>query len=155
MTIGFIQLYHTFNPCFFGLNIIEINKAGSEKVLVTTTCEMMVLGEKKKDQNSAPPNQSNQITQETQFSKLVLIYVKIMIIKLENKLQLFTSRPDISRSASAHRDVESAIMLTLYPISLKYSAKVIPAHINALLWWISIQQIYLNQAQQNLKEIKC
>jgi hypothetical protein len=36
-------------------------------------------------------------------------------------------RPDISRRASAHRDVESAIMLTLKPISRKYSDKVIPA----------------------------
>ena len=37
-----------------------------------------------------------------------------------------TSRPEISRNASAHLDVESAIILTLYPISLKYSAIVIP-----------------------------
>lgn len=37
-----------------------------------------------------------------------------------------TNRPDISRRASAQREVESAIMLTLYPISLKYSAIVIP-----------------------------
>ncbi|KAK6911143.1 hypothetical protein RJ641_023236 [Dillenia turbinata] len=33
-----------------------------------------------------------------------------------------TNLPDISRNASAQRDVESAIILTLYPISLKYSA---------------------------------
>ena len=37
-----------------------------------------------------------------------------------------TRRPEISRNASAQREVESAIILTLYPISLKYSAMVIP-----------------------------
>jgi len=72
--------------------------------------------------------------------------------KLENKLQIFTSRPDISRSASAHRDVESAIMLTLYPISLKYSAKVIPAHINKLYSGYCNLKKNLNQSLQNLKE---
>lgn len=36
-------------------------------------------------------------------------------------------RPEISLRASAQRDVESAIMLTLYPMSLKYSDNVIPA----------------------------
>ena len=35
-------------------------------------------------------------------------------------------RPDISRSASAQREVESAITATEYPISRKYSAMVIP-----------------------------
>lgn len=35
-------------------------------------------------------------------------------------------RPEISLRASAQRDVESAIMLTLYPMSLKYSDNVIP-----------------------------
>ena len=34
--------------------------------------------------------------------------------------------PEISRSASAHRDVESAIMEMLYPWSRKYSASVMP-----------------------------
>lgn len=36
-------------------------------------------------------------------------------------------RPEISLRASAQREVESAIMLTLYPMSLKYSERVIPA----------------------------
>lgn len=36
-------------------------------------------------------------------------------------------RPEISLRASAQRDVESAIMLTLYPMSLKYSDSVIPS----------------------------
>lgn len=35
-------------------------------------------------------------------------------------------RPEISLRASAQREVESAIMLTLYPMSLKYSDNVIP-----------------------------
>jgi len=39
-----------------------------------------------------------------------------------------TKRPEISRNASAHREVESAIILTLYPISRKYSAIVIPGY---------------------------
>ena len=37
-------------------------------------------------------------------------------------------RPEISRRASAQREVESAIMLTLYPMSRKYSERVIPAN---------------------------
>ena len=36
------------------------------------------------------------------------------------------NRPEISRRASAQRDVESAIILTWYPISRKYSDNVIP-----------------------------
>lgn len=39
-------------------------------------------------------------------------------------------RPEISLRASAQREVESAIMLTLYPMSLKYSDSVIPAKTN-------------------------
>lgn len=39
-------------------------------------------------------------------------------------------RPEISLRASAQREVESAIMLTLYPMSLKYSDSVIPAKAN-------------------------
>lgn len=35
-------------------------------------------------------------------------------------------RPEISLNASAQRDVESAIIETLKPISLKYSESVIP-----------------------------
>ena len=35
-------------------------------------------------------------------------------------------RPEISRRASAQREVESAIILTLKPISRKYSDNVIP-----------------------------
>lgn len=42
-------------------------------------------------------------------------------------------RPEISLRASAQREVESAIMLTLYPMSLKYSDSVIPAKTNAPL----------------------
>lgn len=45
-------------------------------------------------------------------------------------------RPEISLRASAQREVESAIMLTLYPMSLKYSDSVIPAQRN----WVSMQQ---------------
>lgn len=52
------------------------------------------------------------------------------ILKIGERL---TSRPEISRNASAHRDVESAIILTLYPISLKYSAIVIPEHLRRML----------------------
>lgn len=36
-------------------------------------------------------------------------------------------RPEISRSASAQREVESAIMLTWSPMSRKYSDSVMPA----------------------------
>lgn len=36
------------------------------------------------------------------------------------------SLPEISRSASAQREVESAIIEKLYPWSLQYSASVIP-----------------------------
>ena len=42
-------------------------------------------------------------------------------------------RPEISRSASAQREVESAIMLTLKPISRKYSDNVIPISQNIFL----------------------
>lgn len=41
------------------------------------------------------------------------------------------SRPEISRRASAQRDVESAIMEKLYPWSLQYSAKVMPVYMDA------------------------
>lgn len=41
-------------------------------------------------------------------------------------------RPEISLRASAQREVESAIILTLYPISLKYSDSVIPAKTNSV-----------------------
>lgn len=44
----------------------------------------------------------------------------------KSETQNITSRPEISLNASAQREVESAIILTLYPISLKYSAIVIP-----------------------------
>jgi len=37
-----------------------------------------------------------------------------------------SSLPEISLKASAHLEVESAITATLYPISLKYSAMVMP-----------------------------
>lgn len=60
----------------------------------------------------------------------------IAIAFLQHKLKIgerLTSRPEISRNASAHRDVESAIILTLYPISLKYSAIVIPEHLRRML----------------------
>ena len=39
--------------------------------------------------------------------------------------------PDISRRASAQRDVESAMMATLYPMSRKYSAMVMPVYMDA------------------------
>jgi len=51
-----------------------------------------------------------------------------------------TKRPEISRNASAHREVESAIILTLYPISRKYSAIVIPGYkikkMHIIILWI-------------------
>ena len=40
--------------------------------------------------------------------------------------KLFELRPEISLKASAHLLVESAIIATFLPISLKYSARVIP-----------------------------
>lgn len=96
----------------------------------------MALDEKNKDQNSPSHKSIELIINTDQIHKFLNnscpSTCKETMSKLENKLQIFTSRPDISRSASAHRDVESAIMLTLYPISLKYSAKVIPAKIYKL-----------------------
>ncbi len=44
-----------------------------------------------------------------------------------------SSLPDISLRASAQREVESAMIDTEYPISLKYSAIVIPVYIDASL----------------------
>ena len=43
------------------------------------------------------------------------------------------NRPEISRRASAQREVESAIILTWYPISRKYSDNVIPGRQEKLM----------------------
>ena len=63
------------------------------------------------------------------------------------EIKTITSRPEISRKASAHREVESAIMLTLYPISRKYSAIVMPEEFNVTeheqLCFYRIRQKYL------------
>lgn len=53
--------------------------------------------------------------------KRFILYEKIIPAGISAK------RPEISLNASAHLDVESAIILTLKPMSLKYSDKVIPA----------------------------
>lgn len=58
-------------------------------------------------------------------NKSLPFYCKV-VTNANSPAGISAKRPEISLRASAQREVESAIMLTLYPMSLKYSDSVIP-----------------------------
>lgn len=89
-------------------SLIERGQTGSEVGWITTVCK----------------HQHTEI--QSKAPSLKGCIYKTRLRKDYSPAGISASRPEISLRASAHREVESAIILTWQPISRKYSDRVIP-----------------------------